>query len=79
MNEAHQLLEKVMEIIAFEHNRIILEMKSGSVTEPLSQEEILIMATDAISKIAKLKRMQAMLSDVKTLFFDHDDSPLLKR
>jgi hypothetical protein len=32
MNEAHQLLEKVMEIIAFEHNRIILEMKSGSVT-----------------------------------------------
>jgi hypothetical protein len=26
------------------------------------------MATNAIAKIAKLKRMQAMLSDVKTLF-----------
>jgi len=45
-----------------------LEMKSGSFAEATSHEEISIMAKNAIHKIVKLKRIEAMLGDVKSLF-----------
>ena len=72
MNEAHLLLEKAIEIIVAERNRITLEMKSGSVAEATSHEEISIMAKNAIHKIVKLKRIEAMLGDVKSLFHHNE-------
>jgi hypothetical protein len=70
MNEAHILIEKVMEIIVSERKRITLQMHSGSVADETSQEEILSMAKNAIFKIAKLKRIESMLGDVETLLDD---------
>jgi hypothetical protein len=70
MNEAHILLEKVIEIIISERKRITLQMHSGSVADETSQEEILSMAKYAIFKIAKLKRIEAMISDIETLLND---------
>ena len=70
MNEAHILIEKVIEIIVSERKRTTLEVKSGSVADETSQEEILSMAKNAIFKIAKLKRIESMLGDVETLLDD---------
>jgi hypothetical protein len=68
MNKAYKLLEKLMATLAEERNRVSAEIKTGTLPAGATQDEIISVTTAAISEITKIRRIEFMLEDVKSLF-----------
>jgi hypothetical protein len=68
MDKAYKLLEELIALLAIERNQIANAIKTGTVPAKTTQAAVLTMATTAISEIAKIKRIESILEDVKSLF-----------
>ena len=66
MDKAYKLLEKLQVLLATERDQIAIDIKTS--TSEQTDAEFLILAKIALSKIEKIKKMEAMLDDIKSLF-----------
>lgn len=65
MDKAYKLLEKLLVLLATEREQIASDISTPA---EATHAEFLILATIAMSKIKKIKKIEAMLDDVKSMF-----------
>jgi hypothetical protein len=67
VNKAYKLLEEILTLLASERTQILNYVKTG-VISPAA--DALHEANNALSAVAKIKRIEAMLDDVKSLMLE---------
>ena len=67
MNKADKLLAELMQVLAVERNQTADSLKNGDGFALATDEELLEIAKTTILKIAKIKRIEAVLDDVKSM------------
>ena len=67
MHNAYKLLEELMALLAVERNQILNYVKTGTISPDATSAVALAEANNALKTIAKIKRIEAMLDDVKSL------------